>query len=358
MEELRQKVFAVRPPSAPHPSAGAGGLNSRGPTPLFHRTAKERSLVLGTNASGTGTSSPSGGSPPSTERGRGNVRGRSARDPGSAPHSSSPVAPTRPSSSLGKGQGQRKPARPSSSAGGPVGDPPEVVFMPKDTIDVVNARKFLLSLNTPCPVDWPGCCWRTLAHYLLEDVQWLQQSSNNTKGGSTNHGMLSSEVEALKVKVKILEQENEAVKLDHAADKKQDQDRIGELIQETKELEAKVDHYEKENRQLENQIVMTKLEHESTQDKFLRAEVAWTEEKEQYVKLVQRLRKEFENAVRTVELLMDDKHRMLSMLDNKKLKKTRPKTDPQRKASTGGTRRAITITPGQKAHAMIVEIKK
>jgi len=343
MDALRLKAFpAVRPPPGSRPPSAPSSYSfPRRPskTPLSRRTTKEK--ISGGKGPHGGKASPhfednifiTSGNPKSTAqssqdaaRGRAAksavVRGRdTSRTPsGSPPHSTERrPASARESGSGGSGMLERGV---SSARGNPTFS---LDFTPKDSIGPQNAQQLLASLDAPCPIEYPGCRWRTLAHYLLEDLQWLQRESNEKQNAEANEHILSNQVEKLKMRISFLETENEFVKTDHTADRNHKEDMIGQLTEQNKELTGKLETFTEDYRILQNQSLQVKVENEVMLASSAKAQEEWTEEKNQYQKLVARLRKEFENAVRTVELLMDDKHKMLNMLDIKSRKKKLPR---------------------------------
>lgn len=145
------------------------------------------------------------------------------------------------------------------------------------------------------------------------------------------------------MRISFLEMENEFVKTEHAADKNHKEDMIGQLTEKNKELTGKLETFTEDYRILQNQSLQVKVENEVMVASSAKEKEEWTEEKNQYQKLVARLRKEFENAVRTVELLMDDKHKMLNMLDNKSKKKKMPRRGKSKRSKS----RSKSPSPGK-----------
>jgi len=170
-----------------------------------------------------------------------------------------------------------------------------------------------LQVGIECPVEWPGCCWHTALHYLLEDVNHLHNVMK--KYDETSGARFEAEVQALRQKVAEMEERNHSNMCYLSIEEKRTLEE--EFDRAHRNLEVK----EKENEDLKAEVKILKEELGKKTAEKENESAKYAEEKMGYQLLISKMKLEFDNAARTVELLTDDKHRLISLMETKASKK-------------------------------------
>eukprot|EP00397_Hematodinium_sp_SG-2012_P042297 GEMP01046756.1.p1 GENE.GEMP01046756.1~~GEMP01046756.1.p1 ORF type:complete len:289 (+),score=84.36 GEMP01046756.1:88-954(+) len=187
------------------------------------------------------------------------------------------------------------------------------------------------ALGAPCSA--PNCIWRKATHYLLEDVQWLNHLVNSPGAKTSEAVQLKQEVASLRLEVEMLETKKHETAQETAMESQATEELISQIRAENNTLVDRIELSSQDIMLMRRELEQLKAELEHSEEKLRRVELTRTHEQEKHQEALHTARLEFENAALSVELLTDDKHRMLAMLETYRGKKGRRRSSTMSRAA-------------------------